>query len=84
MAKQLATQFGQPTQRYEQTDIATDLDSSQLYTSPSSSVLVSAVYDASFSLEPKTGQDANNLSSQPRGFFADQFEVSDIHVQKKR
>ncbi len=84
MAKQLAAQFGQPTQRYEQTDLATHMHSSQLYTSPSSSVLVSTASDASLSLEPQTGQDANDFSSQPRGFFADQFEVGDIHVQKKR
>ncbi|KAF8349331.1 tryptophan synthase beta subunit-like PLP-dependent enzyme [Amanita rubescens] len=71
MAKQLAAQFGQPTQRYEQT---THLDPSQLYTSPSSSVLVSTVSDASFSLGPRTAHDANDFSLQPRGFFADQFE----------
>ena len=83
LARQRAAQFGQPTQPNEEADLAANSCSSQLYTSPSSSVLVSTTSDASPSLESKTREGADFLL-KPRGFFADQFEVGEVRIHKSR
>ncbi|KAF8635941.1 hypothetical protein AX15_000112 [Amanita polypyramis BW_CC] len=74
LAKQRAAQFGQTPQLNGKTDPTTHPNSTHLYTSPSSSVLVSTAPDAPFDLNTSKQQDADGPLSKPRGFFADQFE----------
>jgi hypothetical protein len=47
-------------------------------------VLVSTASDAPSSLESKTRAGADDFLLKPRGFFADQFEVSNAHVHKNK
>jgi len=73
LARQRSIQFGQSSSLDKKANITSDLHSPHLYTSPSSSVLVSTTSDVTFDLDSTNQEESDDLS-QPKGFFADQFE----------
>ncbi|KIL67831.1 hypothetical protein M378DRAFT_121990 [Amanita muscaria Koide BX008] len=73
LARQRAAQFGQSSLEKKVSE-TNNLHPPHLYTSPSSSVLVSTTSDTPFDLNSVTQEESTDLLSKPRGFFADQFE----------
>ncbi|KAF8631781.1 hypothetical protein AX17_004996 [Amanita inopinata Kibby_2008] len=74
LARLRAAQFGQASPPDKEGAVANYLHRPQVYTSPSTSIVVSTTSNVPFDFDLRSEKDSDEFLEKPRGYFADQFE----------